>query len=144
MGKVKTPDEPEADCPVTIGRAAAAAGLTPKAVRLYEARGLVPIPTRTASGYRLYTASDIAQMRFIAAARRLGLHLDQVADILVTARGGQRPCRTARAFLDQRIGEIDDAIRHLTDLRNALVSARDTSADPADHDSICPVIEHQN
>ncbi len=133
--------------PVTIGRAAAAAGLSPKAVRLYEARGLLPTPERTAAGYRLYTDTDIARMRFIAAARELGLHLDQITEILATAHEGQAPCATTRAILDQRISEIDQVINRLTDLRNSLAAARNTHAARADETGICPLIErhaHRN
>lgn len=144
MDKVKTDDdEARIGSPVTIGRAAAAAGLTPRAVRLYEARGLLPTPVRTGSGYRVYGPADVARMRFIAAARRLGLHIDQVAEILVTANEGQRPCGTARAILDRRIAEIDDVVRELTDLRSALLSARDTSAESSENEAcLCPMIEH--
>ncbi|WP_409473638.1 MerR family DNA-binding transcriptional regulator [Streptomyces sp. HC307] len=40
---------------LTIGQAAKAAGVTRKAMRVYEARGLLPAAERTAAGYRLYT-----------------------------------------------------------------------------------------
>jgi MerR family regulatory protein len=42
---------------LTIGEAARRAGLTRKAVRLYEARGLLPPVERTESGYRLYSGT---------------------------------------------------------------------------------------
>jgi MerR family copper efflux transcriptional regulator len=141
MGKVKEDHEPRPVRPVTIGRAAAAAGLSPKAVRLYEARGLLPMAARTAAGYRLYTDTDIARMRFIAAARELGLHIDQISEILATAHDGQPPCATTRAILDQRISEIDEVINRLTDLRSTLAAARNTNPARADEPVICPVIE---
>lgn len=141
MGKVK--QRPEQDIPdpvTTIGRAAAAAGLSPKAVRLYEARGLVPNPERTAAGYRLYTDAAIERLRFIAAARQLGLRLDQVAEILAAAHEGQPPCATTRELLNQRIGEIDRIIDDLAAARATLTAARDAS--PASTGStVCPVIE---
>lgn len=128
---------------VTIGRAAAATGLSPKAVRLYEARGLLAAPTRTAAGYRLYTNTDIGRLRFIAAARQLGLHVDQVAEILKAARDGQRPCSTTHQLLDRRIGEIDHVIAELTTLRATLTAARQTPATNTNSDAtICPVVEH--
>ncbi|MGH3629522.1 MAG: MerR family DNA-binding transcriptional regulator, partial [Sciscionella sp.] len=36
----------------TVGKAAQAAGLSAKAVRLYEAKGLLPAAERTEAGYR--------------------------------------------------------------------------------------------
>lgn len=141
MGKVKPHDEPQPERPVTIGRAATAAGLSAKAVRLYEARGLLATRPRTAAGYRLYTDADIARLRFIAAARDLGLHVDQIADILAAARDGRQPCATTLAALDQRIEEIDHRIAGLTELRASLVAARDATPTTTEA-AICPVIEH--
>src|SRR5215216_4724856 len=123
MGKVKhEPPDRQPPAAVTIGRAAAAAGLSPKAVRLYETRGLLATPTRTAAGYRLYTDADITRLRFIAAARQFGLHVDQVAEILDAAHDGQRPCATTNQLLDRRIGEIDRVIAELSDLRATLTA----------------------
>lgn len=142
MGKVKPTGERYPTRPVTISRAAAAAGLTTKAVRLYEARGLLAAPARTAAGYRLYADDDIARLRFIAAARKLGLHIDQIADILATAHDGQWPCATTRAIISQRIAEIEQLIAGLTELRATLADARNTSTDnPRAGLAICPVIE---
>lgn len=127
---------------MTIGAAAAAAGLTPKAVRLYEARGLLGPAERTPAGYRTYTEANLARLQFIAAARSLGLHLDQIGDILAAAHDGQRPCSTTRELLDQRISEIDHVVAKLSALRDTLVVARDaTDTDIAAKPGICPVIE---
>ena len=113
---------------VTIGAAAASAGLTPKAVRLYEARGLLAPAERTRAGYRTYTETDLARLQFIAAARSLGLHLHQIGDILAAVDDGQRPCTITRDITDQRISELDDAVAELSALRDTLATARDTSA----------------
>lgn len=106
----------------TIGQAAAAAGLTRKAVRLYEER--------------------VERLRFIAAARSLGLHVDQVAEILGAAHDGQRPCATTHRMLDERIAQIDRVIGERSTLRAALTAARER---PATGDAaICPVVEAED
>ncbi|MDI3193246.1 MerR family DNA-binding transcriptional regulator [Pseudarthrobacter sp. AL07] len=38
---------------LTMGQAAKNTGLTPKAIRLYELRGLIRTPPRSPGGYRL-------------------------------------------------------------------------------------------
>lgn len=127
---------------LTIGAAASAAGLTPKAVRLYEARGLLDAAPRTPAGYRTYVEADLSRLRFIAAGRNLGLRLDQIADILTAAHGGQRPCTTTRHLLNQRISEIDQVVTELAALRATLGAALDrTDAELAAEPGICPVIE---
>ena len=80
----------------TVGKAARAAGLSAKAVRLYEAKGLLPEAPRTESGYRTYTDDDITVLRFIRQAKTLGLSLGEIRDILDLRRGGTTPCRARR------------------------------------------------
>jgi len=119
---------------LTIGLAARAAGVTRKAIRVYEDKGLVAPAARTAAGYRLFDPAEVDTLAFIRRARALGLHLDDVAEVLAVRRDGRSPC------------DIDTAIAELQQLRRTLVATRehptnqkpDTDA-PA---SICPIIEH--
>ncbi len=77
---------------LTVGQVAEAAGVSAKAVRLYEARGLLPPATCSAAGYRVFDESDVDPVRFIRRARSLGLSLDAAAEILATRRSGKVPC----------------------------------------------------
>ena len=130
----------------TVGQVARAAGVSTKAVRLYEARGLLPPAARSAAGYRVFQASDVDTVRFIRRARSLGLGLDAAAEILATHRSGQAPCGRTGQLLEQRIAEIDHTLRELRELRASLVAARRTGADRAGAPKstaggVCPMIE---
>ena len=111
---------------MTVGRAAQAAGLTRKAVRLYEERGLLPPAQRTAAGYRLYNQDDVDTLTFIR-------------------RAGPTPCGAVRDLLDARIAEIDNTITELLALRASLTASRDTAVaadtESEPNRSICPIIE---
>ena len=61
-----------------IGEAAAQAGVSAKAVRLYENKGLIEPPERTAAGYRTYAPDDVATLQFIRQAKTVGLTLDDM------------------------------------------------------------------
>ncbi len=136
---------------LTVGQVARAAGVSTKAVRLYEARGLLPVAPRTAGGYRVFTESDVDTVRFIRRARSLGLGLDAAAEILATHRSGAAPCDRTGPLLDQRIAEIDQTLRELRELRATLIAARrtdhhtdaDRAGDVGDDDpgGICPMIQ---
>jgi len=76
----------------TAGQAAHQAGISRKALRVYLERELLAETERTSAGYRLYTRSDVAVLCFIRQARNLGLHLDDIVDILAIHRGGGPPC----------------------------------------------------
>ena len=128
---------------VTVGRAAALTGLTPKAVRLYERKGLLPEAERTESGYRLFTADDLDVLHFIRRAKALGLTLDEIKDVLDLQRGGEQPCKRVNAMLDAHITEIDRKIADLRRLRRCLLTARRaaTTARRAGQDAvICRII----
>ncbi len=133
----------------TVGQVARAAGVSTKAVRLYEARGLLPVAARTAAGYRVFQESDVDTVRFIRRVRSLGLGLDAAAEILATHRSGQVPCERTGQLLEQRIAEIDHTLRELRELRATLVAARRTDHTGADRSGdpkstaggVCPMIE---
>ncbi|MGW9329647.1 MerR family transcriptional regulator [Bosea sp. NPDC055594] len=56
-------------------------GLTVRALRLYEQRGLIR-PRRTDKGWRLYGAGEIARLHEILALKRLGLSLSSIVALL--------------------------------------------------------------
>ncbi|WP_175410222.1 MerR family DNA-binding protein [Streptomyces sp. TRM64462] len=128
---------------LTIGQAARAAGLTRKAVRVYEARGLLPEAERSTAGYRLYSPGDVELLAFIRRARALGLHLDDVREVLEIRRGGRPPCDAVRDLLDARVAEIDTTVADLLALRQALTDTRRAADERpcAESSEVCPIIE---
>jgi DNA-binding transcriptional MerR regulator len=66
---------------LSASEAAERLGVTTKALRLYEQRGLVT-PERTAAGYRVYSPDEMLRGSEIVALRTLGLSLAQVERVL--------------------------------------------------------------
>lgn len=128
---------------LTIGQAARAAGLTRKAVRVYEARGLLSEAARSTAGYRLYDDTDVELLTFIRRARGLGLHLDDIRAVLAIRSGGIPPCATVRDLLDARVAEIDAAVDELLALRKTLADTRERADDCSGDEpvSVCAIIE---
>jgi DNA-binding transcriptional MerR regulator len=56
-------------------------GVSVKALRVYEAKGLV-VPLRTANGWRVYGPDQMARLHQVLALKRLGLPLKGIADLL--------------------------------------------------------------
>ncbi len=111
----------------TVSQAAEQAGVTRKAIRVYETKGLLPPAERTQAGYRLFTADDIAILRFIRQAKTLGLTLAEIGDILDLQRGGAQPCGRVTQLLDAHLARIDRTLAELRRLRRALLAARRTA-----------------
>ena len=66
----------------TIGRLAKQADVGIDTIRFYERRGLLPPPSRTSSGYRLYGEDTITRLRFVRRAKALGFTLDEIENLL--------------------------------------------------------------
>jgi DNA-binding transcriptional MerR regulator len=111
----------------TIGEAARRAGLTPKAVRLYEARGLLPPVERTQAGYRLYTEHDLRALRFIRQARAVGLGLEEIHTIMALRRAGIPPSGDIIALLQARFSKIQRQLSELQSVRHALADVLDAA-----------------
>ncbi|WJK40465.1 MerR family transcriptional regulator [Solwaraspora sp. WMMA2056] len=115
-----------------IGDAAAAAGTTPRALRFYEQRGLLPPPTRTRTGQRTYGPADVARVRIIRELLSLGLTVEDIAtlsDRLHLLDGDTLPQHTLPAHVripeaaetfGRRLEVIDRQIARLMQLRQLL------------------------
>src|SRR5712664_5020749 len=90
-----------------IGDIASRSGLSRKALRLYEARGILPPARRTPSGYRRYPADVLVLLTFVGQARRLGLTLAEIRHIVALRRSGSAPCVHVRALLKQKAAELE-------------------------------------
>ncbi|MEU1473334.1 MerR family transcriptional regulator [Streptomyces sp. NPDC005761] len=115
-----------------IGEAAAAAGTTPRALRLYEARGLLGAPPRTSSGQREYGSAEVARVRVIRGLLALGLTLEDIRrrahrlDLLVQDRPAASCSGGDGGFSDvlaERLTTLDAEIARLTQLRQGLAAA---------------------
>ena len=65
-----------------IGRAARAAGTTPRAIRHYHRLGLLPEPARRANGYRDYSLADLARLLRIRWLADNGVPLGSISAML--------------------------------------------------------------
>lgn len=130
---------------MTVGDVANVVGVSTKAVRLWEAKGLIAGVKRTPAGYRLYDAGHVATARFIQQAKTLGMTLGEIGRILELRQNDHAPCDRVTRMLDERIAGIDrsiDALKHLrTTLLNAKQRADATTPETGTHIVVCPIIE---
>lgn len=129
---------------VTVGTAAEAAGVSAKAVRLWESKGLLPPAQRTEAGYRLFSDEDVAVLRFIRQAKALDLSLAEIKDIVDLQRDGAAPCARVTELLDTHIAGIDRTLADLRQLRRTLAAARRAARDSqrrGEEAVVCRIIE---
>ena len=86
-----------------------ASGVPERMIRHYEKLGLIPVPSRRASGYRVYGEDDVRRLSFIARARRLGFEMPEIAGIMATW-GSERHGATLadwRARIAEKAADLD-------------------------------------
>jgi DNA-binding transcriptional MerR regulator len=103
-----------------IGELARKAGTTTKAVRFYEGIGLIPRARRAPNRYRVYSEEDLARLRFIVRARRLGLAIRDIRDLLrLAAEGDEKGFRELlAAILRAKAEQVEQEIRTLEQRRD--------------------------
>ena len=116
---------------LSVGQLAARAGVRVDTVRYYERAGLLPRPRRTGGDHRRYGPADVDRLLFIRGARRLGLRLAEIRELVRARDAGTCPCAPAEALLREHVGEIDREIARLTALRAELTGVITGLSDPA-------------
>lgn len=106
---------------VYIGTVAQQVGASAKAIRMYEAMGLLGVVQRQGV-YRVYSPQQVARVRLIRQAQGLGIRLADVAPAL-KARTGEPDWaalaeqvarhRAALAAEVSRLQQLDGALRHI-------------------------------
>lgn len=115
-----------------IGEAASVAGMTTKALRFYEDRGLLNAK-RTSNGYREYDDDTTARLEFIRRGRAAGLTLSQIREVLALRDRGTAPCVHVQCLLAEQLAMLDKQLAELQALRStvAALTAKFSAADPA-------------
>jgi DNA-binding transcriptional MerR regulator len=129
-----------------IGAIAKQAGVPIKTIRYYEEVGLLPKPSRTLSGYRLYSAETARRLQFIKKAQSLGLQLVEIKDILNLADRGRCPCGHVQSLLRARLKELRHKIEDLRLIEQRIAVAVRRGCPPNFRprgQAICPTIDRQ-
>ena len=124
---------------MNIGRASELSGIPSKTIRYYESIGLLPLPARTGSGYRDYSAPEIEIMRFIQRARHLGFPIKDVCELLDLWNDTDRNSAQVKSLTKRHIDEIEEKIAELESMRNTLVTLADKCN--GDDRPDCPILQ---
>lgn len=100
---------------MTIGKLAAAEGVSVETIRFYQRRGLLPQPERRGSGYREYSDADRWRLVFIRRARQFGFTLGEIAELLGPAES--QSTEEIAAAAQAKLTAIDEQIRELMQQR---------------------------
>jgi len=105
---------------LTIGQLAKQARVNRETVRYYERRRLLSRPSRSISGYRVFSDDAVRRLRFIRHAKMLGFSLNEIRELLALRVDSIDACDRVRVRTQAKLADIDNKIQLLRQMKAAL------------------------
>ncbi len=106
-------------------------------VRYYEQQALIPLATRTQSGYRQYSEDDVARLKFIVQAKELGFTLREISQLLGIQ---SNDCQQVKSVAEAKAQELEERIAKLSRMRDVLLEMAAECGQSASDDP-CPILK---
>lgn len=105
---------------LTVGKLAELAEVSANAVRFYEREGLMQVPPKTRSGYRLYDQDAVQRLRFIKQAQHCGFTLSEIQALLRLRDQPSACCNEVRTKVVEKKLALEARIRDMKTISKAL------------------------
>lgn len=119
--------------------------VAPHVVRYYTRTGLLSPVCNPHNGYKMYSDSDLARLRFVRQAQSLGFTLKEIGRIFQKVGRNDSPCSLVREIIRRRIEENREKMKDLTDLQTRMEQALALWSrmpdDVPDGNTMCHLIE---
>jgi MerR family mercuric resistance operon transcriptional regulator len=117
----------------SIGELSKLCGVNTETIRYYERIKMLPAPSRTAVGRRVYSAADLRTLTFVRRSRDLQFPLDMIRELLRLGAPESAPCREVQRIALSHLENVRSKINTLARLESLLAqtTARCSTAGPA-------------
>jgi DNA-binding transcriptional MerR regulator len=103
-----------------------------KTIRYYEFVGLLPPPARKPNGYRSYSQTDVQRLKLVAGARRLGISMAEIQEILDMRDRQEAPCSRLLEQVAEKRAEIQRRVDQLKQMDTELAKLHELGMTVAD------------
>ncbi|WP_416261827.1 Cu(I)-responsive transcriptional regulator [Gibbsiella quercinecans] len=125
---------------MNISAVAKKTGLTSKAIRFYEEKGLLTAPLRAGNGYRCYGSKQIEELTLLRQARQVGFTLDECRELVALFNDPKRHSADVKARTLQKVAEIEKHMQELGGMRQRLLALAEQC--PGDEGAECPIMNN--
>jgi len=125
---------------ITIGELARQTRVSRERVRYYERCRLLPRPSRSVSGYRVFAQDAVQRLRFIRQAQGLGFSLGEIRELLALRVRAVDTCERVRKRAQAKIADIERRIEALQQMRRVLAELVSSCARRRKTDE-CPILD---
>jgi DNA-binding transcriptional MerR regulator len=108
---------------LTRSQLAERAQINLETIRFYEAEGLLPVASRTATGYRKFSESTIERLAFVKRAKALGFSLGEIRELILLQDEQTDTCAEVRDLLRAKLSVVREKKTELRKLEAHLSSA---------------------
>ena len=115
-------------------------GLTSKAIRFYEEKGLVTPPLRSENGYRTYSQQHLDELTLLRQARQVGFNLEECRELVALFNDPSRHSADVKKRTLEKVADIENHIRELQNMRAHLLALAESC--PGDDSAECPIIDN--
>lgn len=123
-----------------ISQLAKACNVNKETIRYYERLGVIPEPTRTDSGYRIYPENMVQRVGFIKRMQDLGFTLQEIDKLLGVVDRDEVKCKDMYDFTHLKLREIQSKIDDLKKIERMLISLKEKCPENKEMFE-CPIIE---
>ncbi len=124
---------------IKIGELSRLSDVNIETIRYFEKIGIMPIPHRNSSGYRVYSTPHVGRLLFVRRSRELGFSQPEVRKLLTLVDEHSYTCAEVRDMTASQLAAVRGKIRDLQKLEQALadmVSECDGGDVPQ-----CPIVD---
>ena len=124
---------------MTLGRLLTHSGVNLETIRYYERMKMLPAPSRTASGRRVYGPAEKRTLAFIRRSRDLGFTLEEIRALLALGGPERAPCADVHKIAGAHLANVRKKLSDLVKLEAILAETVAQCSDGATPD--CPVLD---
>ncbi|PCI75021.1 MAG: transcriptional regulator [SAR86 cluster bacterium] len=124
---------------LSIGGLSDKTGVNIETIRYYEREDILPKPSRSDGGRRIYGNEDVRRLNFIHKCRQLGFSLKEVISLMSLVDTGDYTCKQVHDLTLVHASEVSEKIENLKRMERVLLEM----ADKCGKGSIpeCPIID---
>ncbi|PHR90767.1 MAG: transcriptional regulator [Blastopirellula sp.] len=124
---------------LSIGGLSEKTGVNIETIRYYERENILPKPSRSDGGRRIYNNEDVRRLNFVHKCRNLGFSLREIVSLMSLVDTGNFTCKQVHELTVVHVKEVSEKIENLKRMERVLLEMADRCGKGSIPD--CPIID---
>lgn len=125
-----------------ISKLAKIAKVTPNTIRYYKKQQIIKHKVRTKSKFRLYTKSNLQQLKFIRHAKQLSFSLKSIRKLLsIRINPKHHTCQKSKGIVQKKLQKVKAQIAKLQSMQRSLQRLNNACCKTAHSSVYCSILK---